>query len=134
MENNSKQKIFVIEDNKTESMLLKLSMASVKNITITNFTFGHELLSHMDENPDIVIVDMMLPDITGEEVIQAIRQEKPDTEIIVVSAQKDIDLIARVQELNVFNYIVKSEACMGYLQRVIENLLFLIRHKQLNHQ
>ncbi|MFO8066539.1 MAG: response regulator [Bacteroidales bacterium] len=125
-----KKQIFVIEDNKTEGMLLKLCLGSVKNVTVTNYTFGEELVKNLDKKPEIVIADMMLPDITGEDLIHTIKESSPHTEVIVVSSQKDTDLIARVQELGVYNYLVKSETCMESLQRAIEDLTFLIDNKR----
>jgi two-component system, chemotaxis family, chemotaxis protein CheY len=130
MENNRKKKIFVIEDNKTEGMLLKLCLGSLKNVSIKNFTLGHDLINELGDKPDIIIVDMMLPDISGEELVMKIKEAIPESEIVVVSAQKDIDLIARMQELGIFNYLVKSEACMEYLQKTLEDLIFLIDNKR----
>jgi two-component system, chemotaxis family, chemotaxis protein CheY len=130
MEKYKQKKIFVIEDNKTEGMLLKLCLGSIKNIVISNFTTGQELLDHLQEDPEIVIADMMLPDISGEELVIAIKENNPKTEIIVVSAQKEIDLIARLQELGIYNYLVKSESCMESLQKSIEDLTFLIDHRR----
>ncbi len=127
---STKKKIFVIEDNKTEGMLLKLCLGAIKNVSISNFTYGEDLLNNLHEEPEILIADMMLPDISGVELIQAIREKSPGTEIIVVSAQKDIDVIARVQELGIYNYLVKSETCMETLQKSIEDLTFLIDHKR----
>ncbi len=130
MEKNRHKKIFVVEDNKTEGMLLKLCLGSIRNISITNYTLGQDLLDNLSDNPDIVIADMMLPDVSGEELILAIKENNPGTEVIVVSAQKDIDLIARLQELGIYNYLVKSETCMETLQKSIEDLTFLIDHKR----
>jgi two-component system, chemotaxis family, chemotaxis protein CheY len=130
MEKSRPKKIFVIEDNKTEGMLLKLCLGYIKNIIINNFTTGQELLNHLIEDPEIVIADMMLPDISGEELVIAIKEHNPKTEIIVVSAQKEIDLIARLQELGIYNYLVKSESCMESLQKSIEDLTFLIDHRR----
>ncbi len=121
-----KKQIFVIEDNKTEGMLLKLCLGSVKNVIVTNYTYGEELLKNLYKQPEIVIADMMLPDIAGDELIHAIRENSPNTEVIVVSSQKDVDLIARVQEMGIYNYLVKSETCMEILQKAIEDLTFLI--------
>ncbi len=130
MNNCNKKQIFVIEDNKTEGMLLKLCLGSVKNVTVTNYTYGEELLKNLDKHPEIVIADMMLPDISGDELIHAIKENSPNTEVIVVSSQKDVDLIARVQEIGVYNYLVKSETCMQILQKTIEDLTFLIDNKR----
>ncbi len=128
--NKNKRKVFVIEDNKTEGMLLKLCLGSIKNITISNFVLGQELLNHIDEKPNIVIVDLMLPDIHGYELIQKINEKHPEIPVIACSAQRDINLVAKLQELGVFNYVVKSESCIEYLQKVIEDLLLLIEKKE----
>jgi len=132
MENQTKRKIFVIEDNKTEGMLLKLCLGALKNVTINNYLNGTDLLNDLHEKPDIVIADLMLPDIPGYDLVKAIKEFDQDIEVIVVSAQRDIELVARMQELGIFNYIVKSEACIEYLQKVIENLLIVLDTKQKN--
>lgn len=130
MEKSRHKKIFVVEDNKTEGMLLKLCLGSIRNISISNFTTGQDLLDNLNEGPDIIIADMMLPDISGEELVLAVKEHNPVTEVIVVSAQKDIDLIARLQELGIYNYLVKSETCMETLQKSIEDLNFLIDYNR----
>ncbi len=126
MKDPEKRNIFVIEDNKTEGMLLKLCLSSISNISISNFATGRELLDNLDQNPEIVIADLMLPDITGIELIKKIKEYNPDINIIVVSAQRDIDVVAKTQELGVYNYLVKSETCIEYLQNVINNLITLL--------
>ncbi|MBS4014102.1 MAG: response regulator [Bacteroidetes bacterium] len=126
MEKEITRKIFVIEDNKTEGMLLKLCLSSIANVSISNFTNGSDLLNSISENPDIVIVDLMLPDISGIELIKRIKNFNPKINVIVVSAQRDIDVVAKTQELGVYNYLVKSETCIEYLQQVISNLITLL--------
>ncbi|MFO7977997.1 MAG: response regulator [Bacteroidales bacterium] len=132
MEAPTELKIFVTEDNKTEGMLLKLCLGSLKNVNISNFLNGTDLLNHLHENPDIVIADLMLPDIPGYDLVKSIKEYDSEIEVIVVSAQRDIELIARLQEIGIFNYIVKSEACIEYLQKVTENLLFVLEARQKN--
>ncbi len=126
MEKEITRKIFVIEDNKTEGMLLKLCLSSIANVSISNFANGSDLLNNISENPDIVIVDLMLPDISGIELIKRIKNFNPKINVIVVSAQRDIDVVAKTQELGVYNYLVKSETCIEYLQQVISNLITLL--------
>jgi DNA-binding response OmpR family regulator len=126
------KKVFLIEDNRTEGMLLKLSLGSIENIKVTSFITGKDLLDNLSQNPDIVIADLMLPDIEGYDLIKLIRKYNKNIRIVVVSAQKDIELIAKIQEQGVFNYLVKSEACIQYLQQVIEELIIVINTNQKN--
>lgn len=126
-----KKTVYVIEDNRTEGMLLKLSLSSLEDLNILTFTNAKELLEAINnQRPDLVLVDMILPDMTGYDVIRNIKELDATIEIIVVSAQRDIDLIAKVQELNIFNYLVKSEACIQYLKLVVENLFIIIEAKK----
>lgn len=131
MASSKPRKIFLIEDNRTEGMLLKLSLGSIENLTITTFSKGRDLVDNLNANPDIVIVDLMLPDISGYELINIISEYDPNIKIVVVSAQKDIDLIAKIQEKGVYNYLVKSEACIQYLHQVIEDLIIVMDHKDM---
>ncbi|OFX73888.1 MAG: hypothetical protein A2X12_02835 [Bacteroidetes bacterium GWE2_29_8] len=131
MEINKKVKIFIIEDNRTENMLLKLAISSINNIEIKGFALGADLLNDLDKKPDIVIADLNLPDISGFDLIKTIKAYDEQIKIVVVSAQRDIDIIMKVQAMNVCNYIVKSESCLQYLSRVIEDIIIVesYRHK-----
>ena len=124
------RKIFVIEDNRTEGLLLKLSLNSFENITIHSFSKGNDLIENLTMDPDIVLVDLMLPDISGFELIRIIKEYNPDIRIIVVSAQKDIEMIAKVQAEGIYNYLVKSEGAIKYLKNVIEDLLIIMDYKE----
>lgn len=128
--NSKERKIFLIEDNRTEGMLLKLSLGSIDNLSITTFSKGKDLIDNLTQDPDIVIVDLMLPDISGYELIKIITEYDPNIRIVVVSAQRDIDLIAKIQEIGVYNYLVKSEGCIQYLHQVIEDLIIVMDYKE----
>ncbi len=126
-----KKTVYVIEDNRTEGMLLKLSLSSLEDLNIHTFTKAKDLLEAINnQRPDLILVDMILPDMPGYEVIKNIKEFDTTIEVIVVSAQRDIDLIAKVQELGIFNYLVKSEACIQYLKQVVENLFIIIETKK----
>ncbi len=127
---NSKRNVFVIEDNKTEGMLLKLCLGSIKNLKIYNFASAKDLFDNLHENPSIIIADLMLPDITGYKLIETLKEKVPEVPIIVISAQKDINLIGKIQELGIYNYVVKGEACIEYLQKIVEDLLLIIEKKE----
>lgn len=122
------RQLFVIEDNRTEGMLFRIALGAIPNLNIRYFADGKSLLEAMKANPDIVLADLMLPDINGYELVKTLREQYPQSRVIVASAQRDIDLIAKIQELGVFNYLVKSEGCLNYLQQVVNDLLKILDH------
>ncbi len=123
-------KVFVIEDNRTESMLLRLALSEVADLEIKTFATANTMLKEIAQQPHIAIIDLNLPDMNGLELIRKIKVESPNTRMVVVSAQRDMDVLAQVQEEGVYNYLVKSEACLIYLGKVIEDLLIVIAHKK----
>lgn len=121
-------KVFLIEDNQTEGMLLKLALSSNPDLEIEHFTNAAEMFAQIDQNPKIALVDINLPDINGLDLIKQLKEKLPEIKIIVISAQRDVDMIAQIQEQNVYNYLVKSEGVLAYLKNVISDLIIILKN------
>ena len=124
-----KHKVFLIEDNPTEGFLLRLALSSVKNLEMTHFKTGGELMEKIDESPSVAIVDLNLPDIYGLDLIKEIKKKSEKTKIIVVSAQREIDVIAAVQTEGTPYYLVKSDSVLKNLKSIVEDFLFSMDHQ-----
>jgi DNA-binding NtrC family response regulator len=122
-------KVFLIEDNQTEGMLLKLALSSNPDLDIEHFTNAKDMFEKINEKPSIALVDINLPDINGLELIQKLKVQLPEIKIIIISAQRDVDMIAQIQEEGVYNYLVKSEGVLGYLKKVMADLLIILKNK-----
>jgi DNA-binding NtrC family response regulator len=123
-------KTFVVEDNRTEGLLLQLALSEISHLEVKMFPTAQSLLEHLEAPPAIVIVDLNLPDMTGLELIKIIREKHPKIRIVVVSAQRDMDMLAKIQAIGIYNYLVKSEDCLVYLHKVIEELLIILEYQQ----
>jgi DNA-binding NtrC family response regulator len=117
------KKVFILEDNKTEGMLLRLCLGAIPGLSIENFPDGRTLLSRIDEEPEVLITG--LNDEAELSLIKTIRSISPHTEVIVLSAQQDVEMIAQAQESGILNYVVKSEGCIEYVREVLEKLFGL---------
>jgi len=124
-----KHKVFLIEDNPTEGFLLRLALSNIKNIEMTHFKTGGELMASIDEKPSIAIVDLNLPDINGLDLIKEIKKKHNSIKIIVVSAQRDIDVIAVVQAEGTPYYLVKSDSVLKNLKSIVQDFLLSIERK-----
>ena len=72
---------------------------------------GREAVAQAEElKPDIVILDISMPDLNGVEAARRIRKCAPNTEILILSMHYSDQLIRDILEAGVRGYIIKSDS------------------------
>lgn len=61
-------------------------------------------------NPDIAVLDIMMPHMTGLEVAEQCKINNLDTKVVLITFEKDPNLYIKAQELNIFGYMLKEFA------------------------
>ena len=74
------------------------------------------LLMAKDLVPDLIIMDISLPDTSGTELTHKIRMMLPDTRILVVSMHSHIDYIVEAFQAGASGYVVKESASSRLIQ------------------
>ena len=76
--NPSEYKILIVDDVLSNVLLLKVLLTN-ENFTIATANNGQQALEQVDkESPDLILLDVMMPDMSGFEVAQRLK-ENPDT-------------------------------------------------------
>ena len=106
-------RIYLVDDDR---FLLDMYAIKFKNAghDVTAFQGGEELLTSLrkDPAPDAVLIDVVMPGLTGFETLEVVRKEKlgENTKFIVLSNQgQDTDL-DKAKELKTAGYIIKASA------------------------
>ena len=72
---------------------------------------GREAVSRTEElKPDIVVLDISMPDLNGIEAARRIRKASPETEVLILSLHFSDQLIREIVEAGVRGYIIKSDS------------------------
>lgn len=84
---------------------------------------GREAIEHYNDlKPDLIILDISMPEVNGMDVAQKILRDHEDAKIIVLSMYNDDDYISKCMEHGVRGYVVKSETG-GQLEEAVETVL-----------
>ena len=114
--------ILYIEDNPANVELVTRFVQPRANIVLrTAMTGGDGLEAAMRDRPDLILLDLHLPDIHGEEVLRRLRAEPAtaDIPVAVLSAEATPGVIRRMQAGGVVAYLTKplDLADLGHLIR-----------------
>ena len=115
-----KQHILIIEDDKDINNLLK-DILSHYEVTQA-FTGSSGLSAFKESSIDLVLLDLMLPDLSGENLIPMIKAINPSCPIIVLTAKADVDVLVQVLELGADDYIAKPFDIKEVIARIIKQL------------
>src|ERR1051325_4733851 len=101
-----KLRAILIEDETMFRQLILLTLAKVKDLqVIGEFGLGRPGLEFcLREKPELLVVDLMLPDINGMEIAREVRRVVPDTKILVITAHPSERLPAALLVLGVNGY------------------------------
>ena len=69
--------------------------------------------------PDLLLLDMYLPDLPGLEVLRALRASgRPPIDVIAITSAKDVDILRGAMNLGVVHYIVKPFGFRAFRERL----------------
>ena len=121
--------IFIVEDNlvyaKTMENFLRSSFSNIKEIKI--FPVGETCLLELHRNPDIILMDYVLDTkyfdaANGLEIIEQIRSQKPEVNIILMSLQNDITVVHEAIKKYNCNYVRKDEHTFDRIEEIITEI------------
>ena len=111
--NKGSYKILVIEDNLGDFALVEdflfEQIESPIVLRAFNFASAKILLSGTEGLFDVILLDLSLPDKTGESLIRAVIEASNQAPVVVLTGYVDFDFGVRSLTLGVFDYLLKDE-------------------------
>ena len=82
------KKIYLVEDEISLNLLLEKYLQR-EGYAVTTFSNGNSAIEKIEDSPDFWILDIMLPDIDGYQIIKAIKSYNKNTPVIFMSARNE---------------------------------------------
>jgi len=137
MANATKRYLFLVDDEPIQNEMLKDYLNERFLYEIKIFDNGEEALQNMHLNPEIVVLDYHLNSHNkdarnGVEILKALKDQYPATQVIVLSGQDKIDVAVDTMKYGAYDYVVKGESAFARIENVINNVGELHKMRMIN--
>jgi DNA-binding NtrC family response regulator len=129
--------VLIVEDdpNVGESIRLLLKKRGYSILRASN---GKEALHLFRQgNVDLVVTDLVMPKMGGIELLEAVKGLKPETEVVVISAQATIEKAVQAMKLGAFDFIEKPinpRVISLVVERALEKQTLILQNRDLRSQ
>lgn len=103
-------RVLIVDDHALLRRGLRFFLKGFDDLELVGEATGaDEAFQLCDEfEPDVVLMDMIMPDIDGAEATRTIRENHPDTQILVLTSFQEEDLVERALQAGAIGYLLKS--------------------------
>ena len=117
--------VFIVDDDEDMVLLIKLRL---KKLGVTSYTAHNckaalECLEVIEPGPLLLLLDHMLPDAVGLEVMTEILQRRPDVATVVMSSSDDAKAVVDYMKAGARDYLIKGEGFVDMLGPVVQKTL-----------
>lgn len=115
------KKILIVDDEKPISDIIKFNLTKEGYETVTAFDGREAITKFEEENPDLIILDLMLPELDGLEVAKEVRKTSHIPIIMLSAKDSEFDKVIGL-EIGADDYVTKPFSNRELLARVKAHL------------
>jgi len=116
------KKILIVEDEKNIVDILSFNLGREGYETLAAYDGAAGLKLALEQDPDLILLDLMLPKMNGFDVCKAVREKDPSTPIIMLTARESESDKVFGLEVGADDYITKPFSMRELLARVKANI------------
>jgi len=99
--------VLVIDDEEAIRLFLAATLEDEGYEVVTAGTGGQGLAIAKDRVPDLVLLDLMLPDMSGIQVLGGLKSALPHICVVMITAYRETDTAVQAMKLDAFDYVNK---------------------------
>jgi DNA-binding NtrC family response regulator len=120
---NKKIKVAVIDDEQEILDMIEKYLSRTSSFEVTTFSNPHNVISRIDKSYDVILLDIMMPQMGGLDVLKTLHEKVPELKIIMMTAYSTLDKVLKSHREGATHYIMKPFSSMKALEEKIYELV-----------
>ena len=119
------KKIVIVEDNEALADIYKTRLELLGHTCFIAYNGITGLYFIQKENPDLVMLDLMIPDIAGGQVLETMRNSDwgKEIKVLVISNLSESEAPANLRQLGIEGYVVKANLVNDQIDQLVTTIL-----------
>ncbi len=115
--------IVIIDDENDILSMLEKYLSRQDGYRVKTYNNPLTAISAMNKDTDLVLLDVMMPQMNGLEVLPKLLEKNPDLKVIIMTAYSTLDKVLNAHRKGATNYVMKPFSSLDELGRKIEDML-----------
>lgn len=118
-------KVVIVEDNDALAEIYKTRLELIGYECFVAFDGEMALTTIQRELPDLVLLDLMVPKVAGDEILRRMRSSEwgKNIKVFIISNLNESDAPRGLRELGIDGYAVKANLSDDQLDQLVDNIL-----------
>ena len=123
--NNTSKKIIIVEDNTALAEIYKTRLEILGYTCFIAYNGITALYFIQKEIPDLVLLDLMIPDLSGGQVLETMRASTwgKNIKVLVISNLNESEAPSNLRQLGIEDYLVKANMTNDQIDQHVNRIL-----------
>lgn len=100
--------VLIVDDDVAVTNYFRVFLAQTEQFETTVVNDSREVMGLLGEKTfDIILLDMDMPNVSGMDILKAMKEKGIDIPVVVLTGVNDVDLAVKSMKLGVFDYVIK---------------------------
>lgn len=120
---SSNKKNIVIIDDENEILTMLEKFLSREGYNVKTYNNPVTALASLPKDTDIVLLDIMMPQMNGLDVLPKLIEKNKDLKVLMMTAYSTLDKVLNAHRYGADEYVMKPFPSLGVLSKKIEEML-----------
>ncbi len=119
------KRIIIIEDDKVTNGFLRKALSEFFSTVESCYDAQSGLDAIRKEKPDLILLDLMMPDLNGFDILKDLKTNSPEllSRVIIMSNSSENTFVATALEYNVTSFVVKGDYDLVDIVEIVKKKL-----------
>ena len=120
---NKKYKIAVVDDETEILGMIDRFLSRSGNYDVTTFSNPVTAVSSIDDTFDLVLMDIMMPQLNGLDALEQIMEKNPKQKVVMMTAYSTLDKVLKSHKEGATHYLMKPFDSLQALENKVKEVL-----------